>query len=184
MSDPKDPNEPPAPEEPSLEPAPPEPSDAAKRIESDPALSPAGAMGAAALSGSHPHEQRTIGAGAPDAAFEHGAAGSGDKTMAVVIYVLHLAGLITGGLTSIAGVILAYMSKAEAPDWLRTHYIFQIRTFWIAFVAFLVGVSTAVIGVGVLLILGSIVWFVVRCAVGMNWLFKGQAYPNCRTWMV
>lgn len=157
MSDPHDPNAPTPPEHPSVPP-------------------PAAPSGQA--------HGRTIGAGAPDTAFEAGAAASGDKTMAVVIYVLYLAGLITGGLTSIAGVILAYMSKAEAPDWLRSHYLFQIRTFWIAFVAFLVGGLTAFIGVGVLLILATIVWFVVRCAVGLNWLFKGQAYPNPQTWMV
>ncbi|WP_240454838.1 hypothetical protein, partial [Caulobacter sp. 17J65-9] len=147
------------------------------------AFSPAGAMGADALSGGA-HHGRTIGAGAPDTAFAAGAAASSDKTMAVVIYVLYLAGLITGGLTSIAGVILAYMSKAEAPDWLRTHYLFQIRTFWIATAAFVVGVATSVIGVGVLLILATVVWFVVRCAMGLNWLFKGQPYPNYQTWMV
>ena len=48
-----------------------------------------------------------------------------------IIYVLHLVGLITGGITAIAGVILAHLNAGDAPPPLREHFRFQYRTFWI-----------------------------------------------------
>ncbi|NLG74719.1 MAG: hypothetical protein GX535_00625, partial [Xanthomonadaceae bacterium] len=50
--------------------------------------------------------------------------------MAKIIYVLYLVGLLTA-LTSLVGVVMAYIYRDEAPDWLKTHYTFQIRTFWL-----------------------------------------------------
>ena len=32
----------------------------------------------------------------------------------------------------LAGVIIAYAQRRDAPDWVHSHYRFQIRTFWIA----------------------------------------------------
>jgi uncharacterized membrane protein len=55
-----------------------------------------------------------------------------DKTLPVVIYALHIAGVATGGVTCLIGAILAYVSRKDAPEWLASHYEFQIRTFWLA----------------------------------------------------
>ncbi|HYF22822.1 MAG TPA: hypothetical protein VD929_05425 [Caulobacteraceae bacterium] len=152
-----------------------------RRIDSDVGLSPASAMGAGA--GAAHGGARDYGAGAPHSAFESGSASS-DKTMPLVVYGLYLVGIPTGGLTCVAGVILAYMSRNDAPDWVRSHYAFQIRTFWIALIAFLIGVITSFVGVGILVLLGLAVWLIVRTALGLNHLSKGQAHPNPRTWTV
>lgn len=48
----------------------------------------------------------------------------------VVISILYLVGLING-LTTVIGVILAYVWRGEpAEEWERGHYIYLIRTFW------------------------------------------------------
>ena len=49
---------------------------------------------------------------------------------AQIIYILYLVSLVVG-VTGIVGVIMAYVYRGEAPDWLQSHYRFQIRTFWI-----------------------------------------------------
>jgi len=49
---------------------------------------------------------------------------------ATLVYILYLVGLIIQ-VTHLIGVIVAYIYRNDGPDWVRTHYRFQIRTFWI-----------------------------------------------------
>ena len=107
-----------------------------------------------------------------------------DKTMPLVVYALYLAGLMSAGMTSVVGVILAYVSKDAAPEWLRSHYVFQIRTFWLSLLFSVVGLVLLPVGIGVV-ILGAVwIWIAVRCILGLSWLLKGQAYPTPRNWMI
>ena len=41
------------------------------------------------------------------------------RTMAVAVYALYLAGFFTAFITAIAGVIIAYAVRKDAPEWLR-----------------------------------------------------------------
>ena len=45
-----------------------------------------------------------------------------------IIYILYLAGFIVG-VTPLIGIVMAYMARGEGPDWLQSHYRWQIRTF-------------------------------------------------------
>ncbi|MDB5456440.1 MAG: hypothetical protein JWP92_2025 [Caulobacter sp.] len=108
---------------------------------------------------------------------------SQDKTMAMVIYILYLVGL-TNGLTAIIGLVLAYVSKRDAPAWLQSHYVFQIRTFWISLLFAAIGCLLLVIGVGVLILAAVGVWIAVRCVLGLMSLIRGEAYPNPQSWMI
>jgi uncharacterized membrane protein len=47
---------------------------------------------------------------------------TGNPDMAKIVYILYLVGIVTGGLTILVGVIMAYIYRDESPDWLRTHY--------------------------------------------------------------
>jgi uncharacterized membrane protein len=106
-----------------------------------------------------------------------------DKTLPIVVYVLHLAGLITG-VTSIIAVVLAYVSRASAPEWVQSHYEFAIRTFWLALLFAVIGAVLTVVGVGFVILAAIGVWIAVRCIVGLSWLLKGQAYPTPKNWML
>ncbi|HLO77150.1 MAG TPA: hypothetical protein VK196_11915 [Magnetospirillum sp.] len=101
--------------------------------------------------------------------------------MAKIVYILYLASLVIG-MTGIVGVVLAYVNKDEAPEWVRSHYQFQIRTFWIGALFILVGVITSMILIGWLVLLGWVVWLILRCVKGMKALEKGEAHPNPTTW--
>jgi uncharacterized membrane protein len=45
------------------------------------------------------------------------------EDLAKIIYILYLVGLVFG-VTGIVGVIMAYINKDDAPDWVKTHYQF------------------------------------------------------------
>lgn len=106
-----------------------------------------------------------------------------DKTMAIVVYACYLAGWVTG-FSPIVGLVLAYVSKGSAPEWLQSHYVFSIRTFWLSLLFAVIGVLTLIIGVGALILVAVGIWVTVRAAVGLSWLLKGQAYPTPRNWML
>jgi uncharacterized membrane protein len=107
-----------------------------------------------------------------------------DKTLPVVIYALQIAGVATGGLSCLIGAILAYVSRKDAPDWLTSHYEFQIRTFWLALLFSVIsGVLTTVM-VGIVMLVAVGLWVVVRGVVGLSTLLKGQPYPTPKNWML
>jgi len=105
-----------------------------------------------------------------------------EAATAKTIYILYLVGLIVG-VTSIIGVIMAYVNRADAPEWVQTHYRMQIRTFWIGMLYGVISMVTMMIFVGFLLALLTVIWWIVRCAKGLKLLGQGMAYDNPATWL-
>lgn len=99
-----------------------------------------------------------------------------------LVYLLYLTGLLFG-ITGIVGVVTAYLNQNDAPDWLRSHYRFQIRTFWIGALCLFVGFLLAMILIGYLVLLFWAVWLIVRCVKGMKYLERGEAHPDPTGWM-
>lgn len=98
-----------------------------------------------------------------------------------LIYILYLVAVVLG-VTAIVGVIMAYMAKDEAPEWLRSHYRNQIHIFWKGLLYSLIGVVLTVVLVGILILIAAFIWYVVRTIKGMQALSKGEAYPNPDSW--
>ncbi len=107
---------------------------------------------------------------------------SSERNLVNIVYILYLASLIFG-VTAVIGVIMAYVNYRDAPEWLGTHYDFQIRTFWIGLLYLVIGVVTAIIGIGFLLLLLWCVWIIVRSARGMRHLARAEAHPNPTGWL-
>jgi len=101
---------------------------------------------------------------------------------AKVAYILYLAGIIFG-ITGIIGVVMAYINKGDAPEWLKTHYQFLIRTFWIGALFMLIGALLSIILIGYLVFLFWVVWLIVRCVKGMKSLDQKEPHPNPTGWM-
>lgn len=99
-----------------------------------------------------------------------------------LIYILFLANIVVPFL-GLIGVVMAYVNKADAPEWLQTHYQFQIRTFWIGLLYVMVGAILSVIIIGWFIIFFTIVWMVIRCVKGMKSLDAQEAHPNPTGWM-
>ena len=109
----------------------------------------------------------------------------GDATegrTANLIYILYLLSLIFG-ITSLIGLVMAYINKGDAPEWLQSHYRFQIRTFWIGLLIGVIGAATAVFMVGILFLVFLFVWWIVRCVKGMKYIADGNAHPDPASWM-
>ncbi len=101
---------------------------------------------------------------------------------AKIIYVLYLFGIVFD-ITGIIGVIMAYINKTDAPEWLQSHYQFQVRTFWIGFLYLVIGGVLTLAVIGYLVFPFYVIWLIVRCAKGIKALDNKQAYPNPTGWM-
>jgi uncharacterized membrane protein len=99
-----------------------------------------------------------------------------------IIYILYLASIIVG-ITAIIGVIMAYVNRGSGPEWVESHYRFQIRTFWIGLLIGVIGFLTILIIIGWLIILFYLIWLIVRCVKGMSYISKAQAHPDPATWL-
>jgi uncharacterized membrane protein len=107
---------------------------------------------------------------------------SDDRQMAMIVYVAYLAAFAFPPL-AIAGVVLAYVNRETAPDWLKSHYTFQIYTFWIGLLFSFVSLVLAVVLIGFVLMFATMAWYVIRCALGINRLMLRDAYPNPISWI-
>jgi uncharacterized membrane protein len=101
--------------------------------------------------------------------------------MVKIIYILYLVGFVTG-VTAIIGVVMAYIYQDDAPDWLKTHYQFQIKTFWIMILYGIVCSVLTFILIGLLLFVALAIWWIVRCVKGLKFLEQRVAYPNPDGW--
>ncbi len=101
---------------------------------------------------------------------------------AKIVYILYLVSLVSG-ITAIIGVVMAYIYKNDAADWVQDHYRWQIRTFWIAMLTSLVGFILLFIGIGFIILLLLAVWMIIRCVKGLQALDKGQPLPDSGTWL-
>jgi uncharacterized membrane protein len=108
---------------------------------------------------------------------------SDDRQMAIIIYILFLVGFATAHVASLVGLVLAYVNRDGAPEWLRSHYTFQIRTFWIGLLYFCIACACLFVLIGIPMIVAVSVWFIVRCALGINRLLKSEAYPTPESWV-
>ncbi|MGE5269218.1 MAG: DUF4870 family protein [Thiohalocapsa sp.] len=105
-----------------------------------------------------------------------------EASTAQVIYILYLVSLAVG-VTALIGVIMAYVYRSDAPDWVAAHYRYLIRTFWIGLLYGLISVATAIIVVGLLFGVFTFVWWIVRCIRGLKWISQGVPPPQPATWL-
>lgn len=101
---------------------------------------------------------------------------------AKLIYILYIIGPFFGPL-GIVGVIMAYMNISEAPDWLKSHYQFQIRTFWIGAIYIVTGAILTLALVGIFILLFWAVWLIVRSVKGMQLVDSKESHPNPTGWL-
>lgn len=107
---------------------------------------------------------------------------SDQATTAKIIYVLYLAALIAG-ITSLIGLVVAYVNKDQAGEVEAAHFRYQIRTFWIGMLYGVICAITSVIGIGVLLFLALAVWWIVRSVKGLMAINAGRAPDKVESWL-
>ncbi len=103
---------------------------------------------------------------------------SENRTLAIVVYGLYLAALLSCGIAGIAGVIVAYLKRGEARGsiW-ESHFDNQIEAFWIWLVLVIAGGLTVwVVGLGLLVIGFAFVWFLYRAVKGLLRALESKPY--------
>jgi uncharacterized membrane protein len=103
------------------------------------------------------------------------------SSYAKVIYILLMISTIIG-FTGLIAIIMAYVMKDDSPEWLQSHYRFQIRTFWIGLLYITIGAFTFQIVIGYFILLFTIVWMLIRCSKGLKQLANEQAVKNVESW--
>jgi len=99
----------------------------------------------------------------------------GLKNVATAVYALQAASFLLG-ITYIIAVILAYVKRGEAGNtWLGTHYRWQIRTFWFSLFWSVMGIISAVIGIGYIILFAVMIWVLYRIIKGWMYLLEGKA---------
>ncbi|MGO4166076.1 DUF4870 family protein [Novosphingobium sp. YAF33] len=98
-----------------------------------------------------------------------------------IISLLYLASCITG-VTAIVGVVLAYVWRGEAGGgWERSHYQYQINTFWIGLVGSVLGVLLLVVVIGALVLMAVAVLVIVRSVMSLLNAQKHEPMPDPST---
>ncbi|WP_018871991.1 membrane protein [Thioalkalivibrio sp. ALJ16] len=105
-----------------------------------------------------------------------------ESTMVTVVYVLYLVSFLTA-ITAIAGLIIAYIKRGEGDAVSDSHFTYQIRTFWIGLLFAVVGMLTAPIMIGFLILLFLVVWLLVRCIKGLLANNDDRAIEQPETWL-
>jgi uncharacterized membrane protein len=128
--------------------------------------------------------------------YDYGAAE--DRTLPAVAYALFILGFVSAGITTLVGLIIALGNRAAAGPVMSSHYTLLIRTFWIGFVwsflwgcLFAISIPLSMILIGIPLLLLSklmlslgVVWYGVRCIVGVVFLAQGEAFPRPYSWLI
>ncbi|MXU64206.1 DUF4870 family protein [Oceanomicrobium pacificus] len=98
-------------------------------------------------------------------------------------YILYLVSFILG-FTGLVALVFAYLNRKKAPEWLQSHYTYQIRTFWIMLLYTLISIILALVVIGMFLLVGVSIWFIVRCVKGLQAVGRGEPLPNAKTWWI
>jgi uncharacterized membrane protein len=101
-----------------------------------------------------------------------------------VMYWLNLGGFLTGGITPIAALVMAYMGRGQDGDVVvDSHCTYVIRTFWIGLLYCVIGIVLTFVLVGFLVLAAAAIWWIVRCAKGLSFAGRGLPVPKPETWL-
>jgi uncharacterized membrane protein len=94
--------------------------------------------------------------------------GINPKTWTLIVWGLTITGYFTGGVTTIVGVIIAYLKRDElAGTPFESHMTSAIRTFWISLIGFLIGWVLVLAIIGFAIIAVVFVWHLFRTVRGL-----------------
>ncbi len=83
------------------------------------------------------------------------------------VYVLQLLTPFTGGLSFLAGGVIAYLKHDESIGLMeQSHFRWQIKTFWIGLGAGIVGVFLLLVWIGVIVLTLTEIWIIYRVIKG------------------
>jgi len=118
-----------------------------------------------------------------------------DHSLAFGIYLAYIAGCVTL-IPALIGVIIAHVKADDSNPVMRSHFQFQIRTFWIGWLYSLIGIALCIVLIGFALLawwliallafpllFWWLVWSLIRIHNGMVLLDEGKPVANPKSWL-
>ena len=105
-----------------------------------------------------------------------------DDSLALIIYLLYAAGYFFV-FPALAGVVIAYVKIEDADPVLRSHYQFQIRTFWIGLLYLTIGFLLTIVLIGIPILVWWFVWSLIRIVKGMAAINEHKPITNPTSWL-
>jgi uncharacterized membrane protein len=105
-----------------------------------------------------------------------------DTTLALIVYMLYCVGYFTG-ISALIGVIIAHVKIEDADPVLRSHYQFQIRTFWIGLLYLAIGIPLCMVLIGIPILAWWFLWSLIRIIKGIVALNEHKPIVNPRSWL-
>ncbi|MGD9343412.1 MAG: hypothetical protein PVJ25_05205 [Desulfuromonadales bacterium] len=103
---------------------------------------------------------------------------TGLQRLAMIVYGLQAASLLTGSLTLFAGVIINYVRMEDVQgSWIESHFRWQTRTFWYTLLWLVIGSVTTLILIGWAILLAASLWLIYRIVKGWVYLNEQRAMP-------
>src|SRR5262249_51818116 len=106
-----------------------------------------------------------------------------DSAAAVIVYVLYCLGYFTC-ITALIGVIIAHAKIDDDTDPLvRSHYQFQVRTFWIGLLYLTVGMLLSIVLIGIPILLWWFLWSLIRIVKGIVRISEYRPITHPTSWL-
>ena len=119
---------------------------------------------------------------APSSLSKKSTGGTDLRQYTMIIYILYMAAILVG-ITSIVGVIMAYVKRADfAGTEYEDHITYLIRTFWISLIGYLIGAVLSIVGIGIIIIIAVGIWYIYRSIAGFI-KFNDNKPINAMGWM-
>lgn len=99
------------------------------------------------------------------------------RILAIVVYGLYLAGWPCLHLSTVAGLILAYIKRDEARGTIwESHFSNAIQTFWISLAGLVVAVPLCFVVIGFPILAVVVLWFLYRTIKGLIRAIESRPY--------
>jgi uncharacterized membrane protein len=105
-----------------------------------------------------------------------------DSNLAAIVYVLYCVGYFTG-ITALIGVIIAHIKVDDADPVLRSHYQFQIRTFWIGLLYLIIGTLLSIVLIGIPILIWWFLWSLIRIVKGIIRVNEYKPIARPTSWL-
>jgi uncharacterized membrane protein len=106
-----------------------------------------------------------------------------EKTYVLIVHGLYLASLMLG-VTSIIGVVMAYVKRDNAQEWAASHYQYAIYTFWLGFLYTVISLVLCMVLIGFLMLFGVLIWFIIRSVIPITKALNQEPMDNPTTWWI
>ena len=105
-----------------------------------------------------------------------------DNAFALIVYVLYCVGYFTV-ISALIGVIIAHVKVHDTDPVLRSHYQFQIRTFWIGLLYLAIGIPLSIVLIGIPVLVWWLLWSLIRIIKGIISVNEYKPIANPRSWL-